>query len=53
MAMRFTLVHQAIASIPALMQAIITAQEATAFHRQEARPIGGLASFGAAKAEGQ
>jgi hypothetical protein len=53
MAMRFTLVHQAIASILALMQAIITAQEATAFHRQGARPIGGLASFGAAKAEGQ
>ena len=53
MAMRSTLVHQAIASILALMQAITTVQEATVFLRQGARPIGGLASFGAAKEEGR
>ena len=53
MAMRFTLVLKAIGLSQAQMQGILTALVVLASLLRKAQRIGGLGSFGAAKAEGQ
>jgi hypothetical protein len=53
MAQRFTSGLQVIASIPALMLAIITVREAVAFLRLVDLLIGGRGSYGVARAKGQ